>query len=221
MKTTILYVSSNTQNPTFEKKIINRLLESIGNKPLVSVTQKPMPYLGLNICVGEHESSYFNQFRQIMIGFNKITTPYVTIAEADTIYPPEYFEFEPPELGHAYRYDNCWIQDLNLKRNQNFRWKKNGHFAQVVDIKLWLEHLNKYFDGKPEWSSENAIGCCLQLPIVDGYDFTGRPVVSFKTDGSLKAKSPTSTVVIPKEFIDYWGSAEELKKEMLSPLIIN
>ena len=216
MKTTILYVSSNTQNPVFEKKITDMLLENMGNTPLVSVTQKPMPDMGLNICVGKRKCSYFNQFRQIMIGLNTVTAPYVTIAEADTVYPPEYFQFEPPELGHAYRYDNCWVQDLNPKRNPNFRWKNQGHFAQVVDVELWLKHLNIYFEGKQDWYAGEVIGYCLQLPMVEGCDFTGRPVVSFKTEGGLKAKSPTSTVVEPKESIDYWGSAELLKEKMLS-----
>ena len=214
MKTTVLYVSSNSQDPVFERKITDDLLEKIGNISLVSVTQEPMD-LGTNICVGKRGCSYFNQFRQIQIGLKAIKTPFVTIAEADCLYPPEYFSFEPKELGHYYRYQNCWIQDLNPRRNENFRFKQFAHFAQVIDVDLWLKYIEKGFEGEPEWYLDNKMKYCFQLPIIEEDGFTGRPAISFKTTGSLSLKSPSSHTVPHQESVDYWGSAKLLKQKML------
>jgi len=48
MNKTILYYTSNHEDPVFEQKIIDSLLENCGNLPIVSVSQKPIK-LGQNV----------------------------------------------------------------------------------------------------------------------------------------------------------------------------
>lgn len=217
VKSTILYISSNVQNPNFEAKIMDNLIKNAKNKPIVWVTQEPLNKPGVNICVGRHASSYFNEFRQIEIGLNAIETPYVTMAEADCLYPPEYFIFDPPELGHRYLYENSWIQDLYPRRDSKFRYKGVSDFAQVVDRKLWLEHLRQYLPKDPEWSDENSLPY-LQLHHFPDPTFTGRPAISFKTEGSLSKKTPLKHNVPRRTSLELWGSALKLKEKMLSSL---
>ena len=52
---TIVYYTSNRENPDFENRITFRLLKTAKklNMPLINVTQKPMPGFGKNICVGD------------------------------------------------------------------------------------------------------------------------------------------------------------------------
>jgi len=93
---TILYYTSNREPEKFEAKIIQRMLETNANQhPIVSVSQKPLPDLGTNICIGHHDAHNINRLQQTWIGLHYCTTPYVTVAEADFIYPPEYFAFIP------------------------------------------------------------------------------------------------------------------------------
>lgn len=216
MKSTVLYISSNTQNPRFEAKIMKVLVKNAGKTPIVWVTQEPVKKPGKKICVGKHTGSYFNEFRQIQIGLKEITTPYVTIAEADCLYPPEYFSFEPKEAGHCYRYENSWIQDLNPNRDLNFRYKSVSHFSQVVDRKLWLDHINSGLPDTPEWSEENRLSYDFQLPHEFDCIFTGRPTISFKTDGSLSNKSVLRYDIPRRNSLELWGSAKKLKEKILS-----
>ena len=94
MNTTILYYSSGRENPDFEQRIIDSLLEVSGDLPIVSVTQQPLN-LGKNICVGDVGASGFNLFRQILIGLKEVVTKYVISAEADSLYPKGYFDYIP------------------------------------------------------------------------------------------------------------------------------
>lgn len=52
-KSTVVYYTSNKEHEYFENKVKKRLLKTIGDIPLISVSQKPMKGFGKNICVGE------------------------------------------------------------------------------------------------------------------------------------------------------------------------
>lgn len=98
---TIVYYTGNTESSDFEDKIIENLIKQSGNIPIISVTQKPLN-LGKNICVGNVGHSYFNAFRQILIGVKEVKTPYVIRAESDFIHSPSYFSFKKSCKGCIY-----------------------------------------------------------------------------------------------------------------------
>src|SRR5438876_1031131 len=127
---TIIYYTSNREDPDFERRVQENLLKVSGGLPIISVSHKPID-LGTNICVGEVGVSGFNMFgvsgfymfRQVAIACEAATTPFVISAEADCLYPPDYFEFRPVELDRCYRDSNLYVMP---DRRNFFFYKKEG-----------------------------------------------------------------------------------------------
>lgn len=138
--TTVIYYTSNREKENFENKIKGRLLGSIGDTPLVSVSQKPIDF-GENICVGDVGTSDHNIYRQLQMGCMRATTKYVCTAEADCLYPPSgYFDFSPPDENAAYHYTNVWI----LYRDRIFLKRKLFLYVHSSPIEstyclAWIE----------------------------------------------------------------------------------
>src|SRR3990167_9323101 len=105
---TIVYYTSNREDEAFEKKIRDNLLKVCGDIPIISVSHKPID-LGINICVGVQETCNYNLFRQIQTGCKLATTPFIISAEADCLYPPDYFQFIPPEPNKCYKCTNVYV----------------------------------------------------------------------------------------------------------------
>ena len=79
---TIVYYTSNTENPVFEEKIRQILLADSQGLPIISVSQRPITF-GTNICVGEVGRSSYNQWRQLQIGVQAAKSKYIALAESD------------------------------------------------------------------------------------------------------------------------------------------
>ena len=196
---TILYYTSNRENPKFEQKIQENILEQGGDFPIISVSQKPINF-GHNVCVGNIGHSYLSEFKQILIGAKEAVTEYLVFCESDFLYPKEYFEFEPMG-GNFYRYDNVW---LVFKNKGIHYYKKNySNGAQVAKREFIIDVLEKY----------------LKDPHID-YNgepfeyFTGKvPCVSFKTGDGMRAGSGFEKD--KKKFLPYWGDVNSLRKKYL------
>jgi hypothetical protein len=209
-KVTVLYYTANREDETFEAKIRQKILENKGDLPLISVSQKPLDF-GENICVGEHDMCYANEFRQIQIGLKQVKTPFVIVAEADTLYPSDYFSFVPTEL-HGYRYDNTWIMyHKNPPSRFHFKGYHNG--AEINYIEHWLPIINKSLEGRKEWSNKED---AFDVPFFrsDGkYSWTGNPVINFKTKKGIRNNTKTKPGASPRTRLPYWGRADELRKQ--------
>src|SRR3989344_5995103 len=137
-KATIIYYTSNRENPQFEQRVQENLLKVSGGLPIISVSQKPIK-LGTNICVGDVGVSGFNMFRQVQFALTVAKTPFVISAESDCLYPPDYFEFVPPRLDACYRNSNLYVMP---DRRDFFFYKKEGAtHAQVVGREFYLKSL--------------------------------------------------------------------------------
>lgn len=213
---TVLYYTANTEDEYFSNKIRENILKNKGDLPLVSVSQKPLDF-GTNICVGEQENCYHNEFRQIQIGLKTISTPYVLLAESDTLYPPSYFQFDPPERGRAYRYDNVWVHYTKFNGKPKFWFKYMSDCAQVIDKDIWLKLISSFMDKTPEWTDkEHGKVPYLQYKANDKYKWSGDPVVTFKTSLGIKSNTTTESGILPKFALPYWGGAAELRKDMFN-----
>ena len=105
---TVIFYTSNRETKKFQSLVIENLLKSSGGFPIISVSQKPMK-LGKNICVGDVGASNINTKRQILIGLKEATTHNVCMAEADFLYPLEYFQFIPETDDTVYYLDNLYV----------------------------------------------------------------------------------------------------------------
>ncbi len=219
---TVLYYSANTEDPKFETKIREKILASKGDLPLVSVTQEPAPDFGTNICVGKQYNCYGNEFRQIEIGLKEVKTKYVLTAEADFLYPPEYFQFQPDDADY-YHYANVWIHFVRHEKNRNAWAQKKAYFklysdgAQMVKKDFWLDQISKGKNYEEKWYTKDDQPKSLHPRFVINENNIWKsknPVLSFKTYFGVQRNTRIDNKIQPVENLEYWGDIEKLKKEM-------
>lgn len=211
----ILYYSSNREHPEFEARVIDNLLRQSGGLPIISISQKPLD-LGQNICVGEVGASGFNMFRQVQIGLMATEADLVISAEADCLYPPDYFQFRPPRLDVCYRNRNLYVMP---DRRAYFFYKPTGAtHAQVVGRQFYLERLRRLFAGAPEWSEAEKNfpkERHRQEDIFKGIQYwsTEHPVIQIKTHRGMRYY--THSERLPIHELPYWGEGRALRERML------
>lgn len=213
---TIIYYTSNHEDPKFEARIRENLLKVCGDLPIVSVSQKPIK-LGKNICVGDVGTSGYNMFRQVQIACEATDSDYVISAEADCLYPPDYFEFRPPRLDVCYRNSNLYVMPDH--RDYFFAKKEGATHAQIVGRKYYLEILNKLFKDAPVWSTEEKNFPKERWRKADVFDEisywnTKYPVFQIKTHRSMRYYTHSERVPIPE--LPYWGSGKDIRKFYMS-----
>jgi len=214
MDATIIYCSSNRENPEFEQKIrTNIVLNS--NLPIVSVTQKPIVF-GRNICVGDDIGvSGFNFFRQTLIACEAAATRFVISAEADTLYPPDYFKFIPERDYVCYRNTNLYV--MPDKRSFFFHKKEGATHSQVIGREFYIKRLKELFEGAPQWSAEEinfprerGLGVDVFKDSEIEYFETKNPVIQIKTGNSMRYYTHSERVPIVS--LPYWGDGKLLAK---------
>ena len=214
---TIIYYTSNRENPEFERKIQENLLSICGNLPIISISHKPIN-LGKNICVGDVGASGFNMFRQVLIACEAATTKFVISAEADCLYPPDYFNFIPPREDVCYRNNNTYI----VAHNKDYYYKKNegSTFSQIIGREFYIKRLKELFKDAPEWSVQEKSFPKERLGKADIFErkqiehyTTENPCLSFKSGQGMRNYSHSDRT--PIHDLPYWGTARELRKKYL------
>lgn len=208
---TIIYYTSNREDSGFESRVQENLLKVCGDLPIISVSQKPID-LGKNICVGDVGTSGFNMFRQVQIACEEATTDFVISAEADCLYPPDYFQFIPPRLDACYRSNNLYVMpDL---RDFFFHKKEGATHAQIVGRKFYLDTLNKLFKDAPQWNAEEKNFPKERWRKEDVFDeiqyWTSKnPIFQIKTHKGMRYY--THSERIPIHTLPYWGSGKKAR----------
>lgn len=212
---TIIYYTSNRENPEFERRIQETLLQNCGDLPIISVSQKPIG-LGKNICVGDVGVSGFNMFRQVQIACEAAKTRFVISAEADCLYPPDYFQFIPPRLDVCCRNSNLYVMP---DRRDFFFYKKEGAtHAQIVGRKFYLEVLKKLFKGAPKWSMEEKNFPKERWHKDDVFDKISywkskNPVFQIKTHRGMRYYTHSDRT--PIHSLPYWGGGRAVRKKYI------
>ncbi len=214
-KSTIIYYTSNREDPGFEARVQENLLKVSKGLPIISVSQKPIDF-GKNICVGDVGTSGFNMFRQVQIALEAAKTPFVISAEADCLYPPDYFQFIPPKEDVCYRDSNLYVMP---DRRDFFFYKKEGAtHAQIVGRKFYLETLGKLFKGAPKWSVEEKNFPKERFNQNDIFNEifywkSQNPVFQIKTHKGMRYYTHSDRTPIPS--IPYWGSGKKVRSYYL------
>lgn len=206
---TVIYYTSNQEDESFEKKIRKKLLQTIGDLPLISVSHKPIKF-GQNICIGSQIPSNVTLYRQLLIGCEAAKTPFVINAEADFLYCPEYFSFLPPREDRIYRYNNIRIM---YKYHWGLFRKTYSEGAQIAGRKYLISILKEY----KKYTQLDESDFYRRLNPYKGLSFETfgdekRACVTFKTGDSLHKYSKLSRQKSLPE-IPYWGSAKKLREE--------
>jgi len=189
--TTVVYYTSNREDEGFENRIRRSIRHASRGLPLISVSQKPIDF-GENICVGDVGVSGHNAWRQFQIGVLAAKTKYVCPAEADTIYPKEYFSFVPPR-DDTYYLAPLYVCFCQRGHGKYFALKPRGsESSMVVNRELLLERLEGMFHGKSTWGPVEDWVWLLDKQRRTRFDMD-IPVVTFKTDSNMHRKTPHRT----------------------------
>jgi len=205
---TVIYYTSNREEEEFETKVRKRLLKSIGDLPLISISQKPISF-GENICVGDVGTSDHNIYRQMLIGCKKAKTKFICTAEADCLYPPTgYFDFTPPDESAAYHHMNVWIL---YKGSGIFRKKAFSLSALFTNREYLLSRLHRSVGRREQWSTAKP------HPIFHKYKgwtpFTNDlPVINIKTRQGMRWFTGTEQLVAKE--LPHWGAAAKLEEKL-------
>lgn len=216
MNSTIIYCTSNRESENFEDKIKASLLKNCGDIPIISVSQKPID-LGKNICVGDDIGvSGFNFFRQVLIGCEAATTPFIVSAEADCLYPPDYFTWVPPKEDVCYRNSNLYV--MGHHRDYFYHKKEGATHSQIIGREYYIKLLKELFQGAPMWCVEEK-----NFPkerhhkqdVVDSVEYyqTENPVFQIKTGRSMRHFTHSDRTPIYE--LPYWGSGKEIYNKYL------
>jgi len=216
---TVIFLTENrlpTHWTEFQKK---HLIEAIGNNDLITISRNKMDF-GINIIQTE-KRSISNIYRQILVGAKKATTRFIAIAEDDTLYVREHFDFRPK---------NERIFFYNMANWKIFNWGRPTYHSSlrialnyvfigsreiIIEVleKRFKQRMHKHFGelGKYKIDRNNSKGSCsidyfstceaiININHDKGFDdYCHRHV---KRMGNLRAYD------IPK-----WGKAKDLIKE--------
>lgn len=211
MTKAIIYYTSNKEKPDFEERVRQTILKNSGGLPIISVSQKPIDF-GYNICVGEVGASGFNMFRQVQIACQHTDADFVISAEADCLYPPDYFEFTPKKRDVCYRNSNLYV--MPDARDFYFYKREGATHAQIVGRNYYLWLLDKLFSKAPKWSVEEKNFPKERWSKEDVFDKieyyeTINPVFQIKTHRGMRYFTHSERVPIP--FIKYWGLGKKAR----------
>ena len=208
---TIIYYSSGRERPDFEQRVIDNLLVVSNGLPIISVTQYSLN-LGENICVGDVGCSGFNMFHQVQIGCAAAKTRFIISAEADCLYPPDYFQFIPKRDDVCYRDSNLYV--MPDARDYYFYKKEGATHAQIVGREFYLDTLTALFRDAPQWSVEEKNFPKERWHKEDVFDTieyfrTVYPVIQIKTHRGMRYY--THSERIPISNVPYWGDGKKVR----------
>jgi hypothetical protein len=226
---TVIYLTLNLMPDRWARFQLDHLRKAVGDAPVVSVSRLPMD-LGTNLLQTEPRS-YWNVYRQLLRGAKIAATPFVALAEDDTLYTHEHFHAFRPPLD-AVSYDRSRWSLFTWDAVPNFTLRlRLGNCALIAPRDYLIDALEERERvwgatvppneivgevGRPdverrlgvtprnavEWWGRNPI---VQLSHPTGID-TGRVVT--ETGQLLKKRhGQLAAVEIP-----HWGRAEDLVK---------
>lgn len=205
------------EKPRFESRIRRSLRHASKPLPIISVSQKPIDF-GKNICVGDVGVSGQNALRQFQIGAIEATTRFVCTAEADFLYPKEYFRFRPEREDTIYRQMPMYVLFAQRGKARVFYPKLRGSFAaSVVGRDCVIKGIDQVLDGFGKWGPADESDHKLPdlFRVIKRSSFTTEfPSISFKTDRNMHRKTPHYAKGKTREVI-YYGKAQDLIRKYM------
>ena len=210
---TVIMLTPNLVPKEWAKYHREKLMEAIGDTPIITISKEPLDW-GTNLLQTEY--GFTNIFRQMLKGAKLATTPWIAMADDDTLYPKQHFEFRPKEAGFYY----------NLNRWHIFTWgdpfyfhkPRPGNGLMICSRESLMNALEGRFrrhrELPPHLSHElGTRGRALRYDKIWWKPFyTSEPILSFYHTHALSA---TRTRIYPVRAYDIpvWGRAEDIRKK--------
>ena len=229
--TTIVYYSSSVAPTRMRDLCLEQLFKVTAGLPIITVTQQPMAVEGqTNICVGPIGISFYNCYKQILIGAKAAQTDIICCAEDDTLYPPSHFDRRFVIRPSMFNYTiNRWHLEGPCTATSGksypaqFRWRHRTTMATCV---CWRDDLIKTLEERfarvPEGGDERSWGEPGRFEKILGitrvnqtYFMTPREMVVQTNWGGLggvrKPNPPVDTFALE---LPGWGRADALWEQV-------
>lgn len=157
--------------------------------------------------------SGFNMFRQVLIGCKEAKTKFILSAEADCLYPPDYFTFVPERDDVCYRNSNLYVMP---DRRAYFFYKEEGAtHSQIVGREFYIKTLEALFGDAPKWNAEEKNFPKERHRKNDVFDEivhykTKHPVFQIKTHKGMRYYTRSDRT--PTHELPYWGKGTDVRK---------
>jgi hypothetical protein len=218
---TIIMLTANRVPPKWAQFHKQKLIEAAGNFPIITMSRKPIDW-GMNI-LDEQKYHISNIYCQMLRGAKAAKTKFIAIAEDDTLYPKEHFDYRPPKDVFAY----------NQNRFGLFTWGKPTYFWKdrisnstlIASRKNMIEALAERFEKYPDGTPERYTGEIGRRNIEGKLGITRRKAVWFSTEISVVridheaghdrlARTHRKGMGILRAYdIPHWGKAEDVVKK--------
>lgn len=138
---TIIFLTVNKVPKKWAEYQKQVLLEAADGASIITISKEPLDW-GLNI-LQTAEPSILNIYKQVLIGAELATTPYIAIAEDDCLYHKEHFQYRPPD--DTFGYDgNRW--GLLTWDEPTYYWKDRiSNAALIAPRELVIKSLRERF----------------------------------------------------------------------------
>jgi hypothetical protein len=187
---TILYVSASKMPAGWRDYQIGCLKQACDGAPIISVTRAPLD-LGTNISDdGPH--SYWNIYMQMLRAAKLATTPFVAMAEDDTLYTREHFtEFRPQP--HQVSYDRSrW--SLFTWDNLYCMRQRISNCSLIAPTALLIEALEERKTAWPNGAPDEIIGEVGRETVDSRLRVTPRAMVEWYSNNPIvQLNHPTGT----------------------------
>ncbi|MDO8619480.1 MAG: hypothetical protein Q7R49_06095 [Candidatus Daviesbacteria bacterium] len=175
---TIIFLTANLVPKTwakFQKKV---LLKASKGLPIITISREPLDW-GQNILDTEPKT-VSNIYFQLLRGAKAATTPYIGVAEDDTLYPTRHFHsFRPPLDTFAYNHNRLGIFTWG---KPTFFWKHNpSNSTLIAPRQLLIDALEERFTKWPNGTPHELTGEVGRPTIEKRLGVSHHKMISFET----------------------------------------
>lgn len=219
--TTIIMLTANRVSPSWAEFHKEKLIEAANGKPIITISRKPLDW-GENL-LDKEPYHISNIYFQLLRGAKHAKTRYIAVAEDDTLYPEEHFEYIPPMNTFAYNQNRFGL--FSWSRRPTYFWKDRiSNSTLVASRELVIEALEERFGKYPNGTPTGFTGEMGRNNIEDKLGITRRKSKWFTTEISVVridhekgvdklSQSHRKGMGILRAYdIPYWGKAEDLVK---------
>lgn len=216
---TLIYYTANKIAEPFAEKIRGHLRHVSGRGLwIISVSHQPLDF-GENIVLQDAVPSFYNLYKQILLGVRAARTKYVACCEDDALYTTEHFSHQPPDDQVSYNM-NKWGLD-----STRFYYRRRINMSNcIAPTALLLDILERRYAKYPvDFPNDDRLRALLEpgkyehfedFPHVEVQRFeTTIPIVTFNHRHNLGGVRRILTRDVVKEELPYWGNATELRKQ--------
>lgn len=219
---TILYLTASLIPKTFAEFQRKILVEAAGEYPIISISREPLDF-GIKNILQIGPKCLDTIYREMLRGAKEADTPYVAVAEDDTLYPKEHFRFFRPEMDtFAYNQNRLALFTWGVP---TYSWRSRKTNATLIAPRaLLIEALEERFAKYPNPIPENIVGELGRAMVERNLKVTLRKSIEVYSNLSViqinhdagsddrvkrhkKRMGPIKAYDIP-----FWGKAEELIK---------